>query len=312
MCRNAQFFEMYLTSLPDHAQPGFDEKRHFSRFKQHNMVFNAFSRQSNCDRHVGCLSLKSVLSGEEWYGIGSHRLAVRPGKFLILNDDQEYSSRIDGGDGAHVLSVFFKREFAAEVFSDILCGDEAKTADPSVACGSVPEFFQTLNELEPGLERQLTSLVAKLDLYGYDVNMMDEHLVFLLRWLVGTFKAETRRLMRVDAVKAATKKELYRRLCIAKDLLHSCYQQKLELAVVSATACMSLAQLIRQFRVVFGLTPYQYLIRVRLEHAARMLKGSSAPVGDIGWQCGFENTSAFCRAFRTAYDVPPERFRRGG
>ena len=154
MCRNAQFFEMYLTSLPDHSQPGFDEKRHFSRFKQHNMVFNAFSRQSNCDRHVGCLSLKSVLSGEEWYGIGSHRLAVRPGKFLILNDDQEYSIRIDGGEGAHVLSVFFKREFAAAVFSDILCGDEAMTADPSVVCGSSPEFFQTLNELDPGLERK--------------------------------------------------------------------------------------------------------------------------------------------------------------
>jgi AraC family transcriptional regulator len=302
---------MYFTRVPDHSQPEFEEGLHFSRFKRFNVIFNAFSQQSCCEKHVGCLSLKTVFSGEEWYGVDGRQVAVRPGHFLILNDDQDYSYRVEGGDGARMLSVFFRKEFAAGVFQDILKGDEQVLDDPDRMEGA-PEFFQTLNEIGPALQRRLTALIAHLDEYGDDNNRTDEHLVFLLRWMIGTFKTETRRLMRVDAVKPATKKEIYRRLCIAKDLMHSCYQQKMELSEVGATACLSLPQLIRQFRAVFGLTPYQYLVGVRLQHAASMLKGGAAPVGDIGWQCGFENTSAFCRAFRMAYGVPPERFRNIG
>jgi AraC family transcriptional regulator len=99
---------MYFTSLPDHTKPGFDERSHFSKFKKHNIIFNALSRYSNCDHHVGCLSFKTVLSGEEWYGIGNRSIAVRPGQFLVMNDDQPYSCRIDNGESARVLSVFLK------------------------------------------------------------------------------------------------------------------------------------------------------------------------------------------------------------
>src|ERR1022692_2191701 len=102
---------MYFTSLPDHSKPGFDEQSHFGQFKKHNIIFNALSTYSNCDKHVGCLSFKTVLSGEEWYGIGNHRLAVRPGQFLVLNDEQTYSCRIEKGDEARVFSGFFKKEF---------------------------------------------------------------------------------------------------------------------------------------------------------------------------------------------------------
>jgi AraC-like DNA-binding protein len=68
---------------------------------------------------------------------------------------------------------------------------------------------------------------------------------------------------------------------------------------------MSVPQLVRQFKAVFLTTPHQYLIRLRLAHAARWLKQSSMPVHEITWMCGFENTSAFCRAFRAAYGVHP-------
>jgi len=86
---------MYFTSLPDHRNPDFDEPAHFSRFQQQNIIFNAISNKSHCDRHVGCLSIKTVRGGEEHYGVGKRRLTIRPGQLLILNNDQEYSCRID-------------------------------------------------------------------------------------------------------------------------------------------------------------------------------------------------------------------------
>src|SRR6185437_8626137 len=58
---------------------------------------------------VGCLSFKTVLSGEECYGIEGRDLVVRRDQFLILNNDQPYSCRIDKGAGTHSVSIFFQK-----------------------------------------------------------------------------------------------------------------------------------------------------------------------------------------------------------
>jgi len=300
---------MYFTKLPDHTAPGFDERKHFSRFSEHNVIFNAFSPESCCDKHVGCLSLKTVLSGEEWYGVDGRQVAIRPGQFLILNDNQDYSCGIHKGDGARVLSVFFQKEFAASGFLDMLRREDQLLDDPADLQHKTPEFFQTLHAVEPDLMKSLSSLVTRFETYGDDPNRMDEGLVFLLQHLVRTYRLDSQYLRQVDAVKPSTKKEIYKRLCIARDILHTFFQEPLDLSDLSARACLSLPQLIRQFKSVFGRTPYQYLIDIRLRHAAELLKESSAPVREITWHCGFNDASAFGRAFKSAYGIPPEQFR---
>lgn len=300
---------MYFTSLPDHTEPGFDEALHFSRFKKNNIIFNAASYGSHCDNHVGCLSFKTVMSGEEWYGINNHRVAVRPGQFLILNDDQVYSCESNNDEQLKVLSVFFKKEFAAAVFRDAISGEQASLDNVFPVSGHLPEFFQTLHTVSPELRQQLSCLIISLNNQGYHAALADEQLVFILRYLLHTLRSDTNRLMNIAALKPATKTEIYKRLCIAKDVLHSSYTGHLDLDAVSKQACLSVPQLVRQFKTVFHTTPHQYLIRIRLHHAAHLLQHSHQAVNEIAWQCGFENTSAFCRAFKSVHGLQPLNFR---
>ncbi|HLZ85790.1 MAG TPA: AraC family transcriptional regulator [Puia sp.] len=300
---------MYFTQLPDHTQPGFDEQSHFGRFKKHNMIFNARGSQAHCDKHVGCLSFKTVLGGEEWYGIDGHHIAVRPGQFLVLNDDQPYSCRIPKGEPADVLSIFFKKEFARAIFHDASHNEETLLDDPANPGNNPVEFFQTLYSIEPELQTQLTAFIIHLETQGYDSDAADEHLIFILRYLILTHRSQQTHTIRVDAQKPSTRLEIFKRLCIAKDLLHSSYKQPLDLQTLSRNACLSVPQLIRQFRSVFHTTPHRYLVKLRLEHAAHLLTTTTLPVREITWQCGFENPSAFCRAFRSAYNTQPQNFR---
>jgi AraC-like DNA-binding protein len=300
---------MYLTSLPDHANPDFDEKQHFSRFKEHNVIFNTASSFSFCDDHVGCLSFKTILKGEEWYGINNRRLAVRPGQFLILNDEQNYSCKIDTHDAVRGLSVFFKKEFASAVFQDTLKNELELLDNPFFKNSAQPEFFQTINIIEPELQLQLAKLISDLETSGYHAGS-EEYLVFLLRYLIKTLKSESKRAAEVLALKASSKIEIYKRLCIAKDFLHSTFMEKPDLNMLSKTACLSVPQLIRQFKSVFKITPYQYLIGIRLEQAVELLKNTDNPIHEITWKCGFENVSAFCRAFKSAYGNQPLIFRK--
>jgi AraC family transcriptional regulator len=300
---------MYLTSLPDHSNPDFDQDLHFRRFKMQNVVFNTVSSYSFCDDHVGCLSFKTILKGEEWYGINKRKLAIRPGQFLILNDEQNYSCKIDTMDKVRGLSVFFQKDFAAQVFQDTLKSEVGLLDNPFYRNNEQPEFFQTLNDIDPELQLQLATLISGLENNGYD-DGAEEQLFFLLRYLIKTLKSDTEKIAGVSAIKPSSKIEIYKRLCIAKDFLHSTFMEKPDLKLLGSVACLSVPQLIRQFKSVFNVTPHQYLIQIKLKQAVDLLKNTDKPIHEITWACGFENVSAFCRAFKSAYGFQPLMFRK--
>lgn len=300
---------MYFTRLPDHSAQGFNEAQHFDKFKKHNIIFNAESRESHCDDHVGCLSVKTIWSGEETYGVDGRQLAIRPGQFLVLNNDQRYSCRISSKEKVRCLSVFFKSDFASSVLSDMMHSEDFLLDSPATANAGIPEFFQTLRPLTADLNRQFSGLISLLENNGYNEMMTDEYLVFLLRHLVSIHRLDVKSSGLVKAVKAGTRQEIYKRLCIARDILHSFHGEKIDLEKMGAQAGLSVPQLVRQFKAVFHTTPYQYLIGIRLKQAANLLQHSSEQVQDIAWMCGFENAAAFSRAFRSAYGVQPTRFR---
>lgn len=300
---------MYLTSLPDHSSPDFDQDLHFRRFKMQNVVFNTVSSYSFCDDHVGCLSFKTILKGEEWYGINKRKLAIRPGQFLILNDEQNYSCKIDTMDKVRGLSVFFQKDFAAQVFQDTLKSEVELLDNPFYRNNEQPEFFQTLNDIDPELQLQLATLISGLENNGYD-DGAEEQLFFLLSYLIRTLKSDTEKIADVSAIKPSSKIEIYKRLCIAKDFLHSTFMEKPDLKLLGSIACLSVPQLIRQFKSVFKVTPHQYLIQIKLKQAVDLLKNTDKPIHEITWSCGFENVSAFCRAFKSAYGFQPLMFRK--
>jgi len=152
-------------------------------------------------------------------------------------------------------------------------------------------------------------LVFSLENEGYDSNLVDEYLVGVLRYLIDSYKTGVKRADDVKAIKASSRTEIYKRLCVAKDFMHSSFADKPDLQSISNEACLSVPQLVRQFKTVFDTTPHQYLTRVRLDYAAGLLKQTNTPIHEITWKCGFENMSAFCRAFKSAYGVQPHNYR---
>jgi AraC family transcriptional regulator len=68
---------------------------------------------------------------------------------------------------------------------------------------------------------------------------------------------------------------------------------------------------LRTFEVVAGLTPHQYVMRMRLRRAAVRLVQAQASVLDIAFDCGFGDVSNFNRSFRAEFGMSPRAFRRG-
>lgn len=92
--------------------------------------------------------------------------------------------------------------------------------------------------------------------------------------------------------------------------LEAHYKEKLRFDDLSQMLYVSRNQLIRVFERDTGYTPYEYLKRYRLLKACELLQMTSLPVGDIGRQTGFRNSSNFSSQFHRQYGITPQAYRR--
>jgi AraC-like DNA-binding protein len=67
---------------------------------------------------------------------------------------------------------------------------------------------------------------------------------------------------------------------------------------------------LRIFRKALGVTPHQYLLRLRLRRAAQLLAEEKMPVTEVALDAGLTDLSNFVRTFGRVAGVSPKRFRQ--
>ena len=101
-----------------------------------------------------------------------------------------------------------------------------------------------------------------------------------------------------------------RRAVDAALFLHAHSHESVDLESAASEVGLSPFHFLRVFSNVLGVTPHQYLVRSRLQHAARLLAGDSRSVTDVAFDVGFGDLSNFVRTFQRAAGMSPRRFRR--
>lgn len=91
--------------------------------------------------------------------------------------------------------------------------------------------------------------------------------------------------------------------------LHRAPEQLWTIAMLAHQVGLSRSVLAERFRHYLGEPPMTYLARWRLNLGARMLRSTSYGVARIAGEVGYESESAFNRAFKREYGIPPARFR---
>ena len=83
----------------------------------------------------------------------------------------------------------------------------------------------------------------------------------------------------------------------------------LDLVRLADVACLSPYHFHRVYRAMQGETAAETIRRLRLHRAAVELITGELPVARIARRAGYGSQEAFTRAFKTAYGVPPARYR---
>jgi AraC-like DNA-binding protein len=100
-----------------------------------------------------------------------------------------------------------------------------------------------------------------------------------------------------------------RHLVRAKDLADARYTDPLTVDDLAGAARLSRAHFSREFRRVFGESPYSYLLTRRLERAATLLRSTDYSVADICMLVGLTSVGSFTSSFRRRFGTTPTAYR---
>lgn len=234
-------------------------------------------------------SVKFVLSGEEIYKIDGRTRALRPGRFLLVEAGSEFEVTTPRPDETVGLCVYLGVAPAPagdrEPLGRVIEGSAAEPLAPLLA--RYARLLAARPEAGPTLAAKIVQQVGA---------GAEDYL--------STFAS---RLERLSSLKRSTRIETLQRIERARAFVHDHQDRPLSLDEIAGQAALSRFHLSRSFAEVHGLPPLAYHRRLRLDRAARLLKDGTASPTELSERLGYASLSAFTRAFRQAYGVPPSR-----
>ncbi|MDB5088916.1 MAG: AraC family transcriptional regulator [Mucilaginibacter sp.] len=90
----------------------------------------------------------------------------------------------------------------------------------------------------------------------------------------------------------------------SKKFIDNNYANNINLGDIAGEAFFSKFHFIRLFKKYYGVTPYQYLIRVRVAGAKKLLQ-SGMSISDACYGVGFESVPSFTKLFKAITGTTP-------
>ena len=214
---------------------------------------------------------------------------LRNGSFLILNKNEKFSISKTGTTGHGPVLLLFKRNFISDTISENISG-KIFPADWN--------FHSLIREMSSGMKR-----------ISSDFQWGEEKFFEVLLHLNSLGNKIESEMANLNHLKRSSRMETYRKLNRAKDFIRTYYDEKLNLDDISREAGLSKYYLIKLFKELYRLTPYEFLLRQRMIRACEMLRTEKKSITNICYDTGFESPSSFSLLFKKHTGLSPREYR---
>lgn len=227
------------------------------------------------------------LQGRGWVRVGTVSRIVRPGDFVWLRANVGHAYGSGSKDPWTIV-------WAHATGTELAAWEEFLGVDglASPAILSLPD--DRLDE--PGFERVYAALERGFSL---------RHLVAAAAAL--RLALSTVAQLSVEHHKSRSAEE---RVARSIDALRSDWQRPHRLIELATAAKVSVAHYSTLFRQRTGFSPIDFLIRLRIRHACRVLDSTSITVKEVSERSGFADPYYFTRCFRRVMGISPRAYRK--
>lgn len=105
-------------------------------------------------------------------------------------------------------------------------------------------------------------------------------------------------------------KESYEGLAPVVEYVLENFAEPISAVELAALVDLSVSQLNRRFRKLFGIAPMQFVLRSRVNAARTILTRGRGRLGDVALECGFYDQGQFGRLFKRETGLTPGAYRK--
>lgn len=287
---------MIITSLPD-----IDSFSEAEPELHRNAVMSAYSQMkySYPEHHTPYLFIANEISKGN-YTVGGKQMTVSQSQFLLLNANERISIHFSDKSPLHTTFVLFEKRFISSCINSFLTPEKKLLDDPTENLANKTEFPKVPHNCNHDIKKTIYGF-KKLQLKQDE---LDAVLAELLVKILEENEVTAKRLHAIEAKKASTKEELYRRLTISIEWMNDNIEEKLSLDEIASIACLNKFHFLSGFKAAYNTTPIQYYRELKLQRAYTLLKNQT-PVAEVCYRLGFESIGSFSNLFKKRYGFSP-------
>lgn len=249
------------------------------------------------------------LSGEEDYVVEKRHFKVTNDKFLLTNPGEKKISLLNSETTVESLSLCLEGKFLNNLMGDVIASTADLLGNPFRNRETNTCFTHTYRLEHTELSIFLSAL--KINHQNNRVEELYQSDMFFMK--LGTLLLESQKSVNntintLPQLNKSNREEIFRRSERMNQYIHDNFTENLSLEELSGVACLSKYHAVRCYQRIYGITPYQKIINLRLELAKSfLLKGDS--IKTIASKANFTDYRAFSKAFRKVYGIAPSKFR---
>lgn len=254
-------------------------------------------------------TLKMPVNGTETYFIEGKPYKIKANNFLIANPENNITAYLNSKKMVSGIYIGLSKGIINNTYArlsqtpiGILDNIDFFNGEIRFLEHSYSSKFEKVGFLLQSLKRNF--LDGKIN-QTFDV---DFFFYALSEALINKQKKIYDSLNQFNQIKTCTREELYRRVDIMNQYIHDNYKENIDIDELSKSALLSKFHAIRSYQKIFGVTPYQKIILLRIEEGKRLLvKGYS--ISEIATIVNFTDYRAFSKVFKKVYNISPTQYR---
>ncbi len=274
-----------------------------------NLVNFSIFRELDCQLNFRSFMLKYVCEGTENYRINGAPYQVKEGEYLLVNQYAEGSALLDSPTPVKGICIDISPTLISEVVAS------CQRPDAPISDIEMDKYFNTPSFMEKkfaGEQEYTASFLNRLKCTlvpdPYDNHQFSSEFFYELAGCIVLDHQEVlKQFTRLPSLKSITRKDLFRRVTKGKEYILHHFRFPLEIRAIAAECSLSEYHFYRLFKVVYGITPYQYILKLRLEYAWILLRQGHSSITVIAFECGFSDIFSFSKAFKKRFGHSPSK-----
>jgi AraC-like DNA-binding protein len=277
-------------------------------YTEHFLFSEVLHRPYQCPEHPSGIGLLIAGKGVCNYYVSGARNEIEQNKVFFINRGSPLAISTTQ-PGVMPTMLFFNSQLPDLVQHSLIYSDEVLLEN----FDNLPYDFSYLERVhvDAGLRDRIFDLIeAGSSCSSFADILADAAVRAIFEDLLKANREAYKYSQNIQAVKASTRLEIFRRVSLARNWMDENFNTPLSLEDIASIASMNSQHFLRMFKQVYCITPHQYLIDLKLRKAKGLLESTNMTANEICLAIGFESVFSFSLLFKKRFGRPPSHWRR--